>query len=72
MSAEQRCIGSGSDSTYPTVCAVRSASLLGGLVDLNVLHHQIAGIQALRVGVRFGVLQQAEEEVGRLYGPSCA
>lgn len=49
-----------------TVGAVRSATLLGGLVDLDVLDDQVRGVEALGVGVGFGVLEQTEEELGRL------
>jgi hypothetical protein len=51
-----------------TVCA---AALLRGLVDLNVLDDQVAGVQSLGVGVGLGVLQKAEQELSRLDGPSC-
>lgn len=49
---------------------VRPPPLLGSLVDLNVLDNQIAGVQALGIRVRLGVLQQREEELGRLDGPA--
>ena len=52
-----------------TVC---SATLLGSLVDLDVLDDQISGIKAFDVRVCFSVFQQAEQELGRLDGPSCA
>ena len=50
-----------------TVCA---AALLGGLVDLDVLDNQVAGIQTLGVGVGLSVLEQAREELGRLDWPA--
>lgn len=50
-----------------TVC---SPSLLGGLVDLDVLDNQVAGVEALGISVGLGVLEEAEEELGRLDGPS--
>lgn len=55
--------------TYTTVGTVGPAALLGGLVDLDVLDNQVASVKALRVGVGLGVLQQLEEEFGRLDGP---
>lgn len=41
-----------------TVSSVSSSSLLWGLVDLDVLNDQIASIEALGVGIRFGVLEE--------------
>lgn len=52
-----------------TVCA---AALLGGLVDLDVLDDQVGGIETLGVGVGLGVLQETEEELGGLDGPTGA
>lgn len=52
-----------------TVC---SSTLLGGLVDLDVLDDQVAGVQTLGISVGLSVLEQAEEELGGLGGPSCA
>jgi hypothetical protein len=49
--------------TYSTVGTVCAAALLRGLVDLNVLDDQIAGVQSLGVGIGLGVLQQAEQEL---------
>jgi hypothetical protein len=57
--------------TYTTVSTVGAAALLRGLVDLNVLDDQVAGVQSLGVGVGLGVLQEAEQELSRLDGPSC-
>jgi hypothetical protein len=56
---------------YTTVSTVCSSALLGGLVDLDVLDNQVASIEALGISVGFGVLEQSEEELGRLGGPSC-
>lgn len=56
--------------TYTTVSSVGSSSLLGGLVDLDVLDDQVAGVEALSIGVGLGVSKEAEQELGRLYGPS--
>lgn len=49
---------------------VRPSPLLGGLVDLNVLDDQVAGVETLGVGVGLGVPQEAEEELGGLDGPA--
>ncbi len=51
---------------------VGAATLLGSLVDLDVLHDEVAGVQALGVGIGLGVLQQGEEMLGRLDGPAGA
>lgn len=48
---------------------VSSAALLGGLVDLDVLDDQVAGVKTLGVGIGLGVLQELEEELGGLDGP---
>ena len=50
-----------------TVCA---SPLLGGLVDLDVLDDQVAGIETLGVGVGLGVLEQTEKKLGGLDGPA--
>lgn len=52
-----------------TVC---SSTLLGSLVDLDVLDDQVAGIQTLGISVGLSILEQTEQELGRLDGPSCA
>jgi hypothetical protein len=52
------------------VSPVRAAALLGRLVDLDVLDDEIAGVEALGVGIRLGVLEEAEEELGGLGGPA--
>lgn len=49
---------------------VGSSSLLGSLVDLDVLDDEVAGVEALGVGVGLGVLQQGEEELCRLDRPA--
>lgn len=51
------------DSTMGSVC---SSSLLWCLVDLDVLDNQVIGVEALSIGVGFGVLEETEEEFGRL------
>ena len=50
--------------------SVGSAALLGGLVDLDVLDNQVAGIETLGIGVGLGVLQELQEELGGLDGPA--
>ena len=40
------------------VGAVRASPLLGRLVDLNVFDDQVARVQALGVGVGFGVFEE--------------
>lgn len=49
---------------------VSSSALLGGLVDLDVLDDKGAGVKTLGVGVGLGVLQELQEELGGLDGPS--
>jgi hypothetical protein len=46
--------------------------LLRGLVDLDVLNDQVAGIETLGVGVGLSILEETEEELGGLDGPSGA
>jgi hypothetical protein len=55
--------------TYPTVGTVCAAALLGGLVDLNVLDDQVAGVKALGVGIGLSILEKTEKELGGLDGP---
>jgi len=43
-----------------TVSTVRPPSLLGGLVDLDVLDDQSTGVEALGIGVGLSVLQETE------------
>jgi hypothetical protein len=52
-----------------TVCA---SALLGGLVDLDVLDDKVAGVETLSIGVGLGILQQTEQKLGGLYGPTSA
>lgn len=56
-------------STMGTVC---SSTLLGSLVDLDVLNDQVTSIKTLRVGVCLGVLEETKEELCGLDWPSCA
>jgi hypothetical protein len=53
----------GVDTTVSTVC---STALLGGLVDLDVLDNQVGGVEALGIGIGFGVLEKTEKELGGL------
>lgn len=53
-----------------TVGTVSPPALLGSLVDLDVLDEKVAGVEALGVGVRLGVAEEAEEELGGLDGPA--
>lgn len=52
-----------------TVC---SATLLWGLVDLDVLDNEVSGVETLGVGVGLSVLEETEEELGGLDWPSGA
>lgn len=52
-----------------TVC---SATLLWGLVDLDVLDDEVSGIETLGIGVGLSVLEETEEELSRLDWPSSA
>lgn len=49
---------------------VGASATLGGLVDLNVLDDEVAGVKTLGVGVGLGVLQQSEQLLSRLDGPA--
>ena len=52
-----------------TVC---SATLLWGLVDLDVLDDEVTSIETLGIGVGLSVLEKTEEELSRLDWPSSA
>jgi hypothetical protein len=56
--------------TYTTVSAVCSSTLLRGLVDLNVLNDQVAGIETFGVCVCLGVLEETKKELGGFDWPS--
>lgn len=56
--------------TYTTVGTVCPSSLLGGLVDLDVLDNQGTGVETLGISVGLSVLEETEEELGGLDGPS--
>jgi hypothetical protein len=56
--------------TYTTVSTVSAPSLLGGLVDLDVLDDQVAGVKTLGVGVGLGVLEETDEDLSGLDGPA--
>lgn len=62
----------GREVPYTTVSTVCSSTLLWCLVDLDVLDDQVAGIETLGIGVCLCVLEKSEEELSRLYWPSCA
>ena len=55
---------------YATMRTISTPPLLRRLVDLDVLDDQVAGVEALGVSVGFGVLEQAEQELGGLFGPA--
>jgi hypothetical protein len=48
------------------VGAVCSSTLLRCLVDLNMLDDQVGGVETFGIGIRFGVLEETEKELGRL------
>jgi hypothetical protein len=52
------------------VGTVSAPALLGGLVDLNVLDDQVAGVETLGVGVGLSVLEETEKNLGGLDGPA--
>lgn len=49
---------------------VSAPALLGGLVDLDVLDNQVAGVETLGIGVGLGVLEETKEDLSRLNGPA--
>ena len=49
---------------------VSAPSLLGSLVDLDVLDDQVAGVEALGVGVGLSVLEETDEDLSGLDGPA--
>ena len=51
---------------------IGATTLLGRLVNLDMLHDQIPCVEALGIGVGLGVLEQAEEELGGFLGPAGA
>lgn len=53
-----------------TVSTVRASPLLRRLVDLDVLDDQVAGVQALGVGIGLSILEQREQELSGLDGPT--
>jgi len=52
------------------VGTVSAPALLGGLVDLNVLDDQVAGVETFGVGVGLSVLEETEKDLGGLDGPA--
>jgi len=55
--------------TYTTMGAIRPTPLLGRLVHLDVLDDQVARVEPLGVSIRFGVLEQAQQELGGFFRP---
>lgn len=51
---------------------VSTSSLLWCLVDLDVLDDEVGGVEALGVGIGFGVLEETEKELGGLDRPAGA
>ena len=45
-------------------------SHLGCPVHLNVINDQVVGIETFVLGIGFRILQQVEQEFGRLHGPT--
>lgn len=56
--------------SHSTVSSVRPSPGLWSLVDNNVLDEQVLNGKVLGIGVGLGVLQQTEDELNRLGGPS--
>ena len=57
---------------YTSVSTVCSSTLLGSLVDLDVLNDQIAGIKTLGIRVCLSVLEETEQELSGFDWPSSA
>ena len=53
-----------------TVRSVRSSSLRDSLVDLDVRDVEVVDVQTLHFGVRFGVLEQVDQDLRALLRPS--
>jgi len=62
--------GRGHVGVDSAVGAVRSAPHLRGAVDLNVVDDEMVHVEAFVLRVGFRVLQQREEELGGLLGPT--
>jgi hypothetical protein len=56
--------------TYATMGTVCASSLLGCLVDLDVLDDEGGGVEAFGVCIGFGVAEKTEKELGGLDGPA--
>lgn len=56
--------------TYTTVSTVSAAATLGGLVDLDALDDQGAGVETLAIGVGLSVLEQINDVLSGLDGPA--
>ncbi len=50
--------------------SVRSTSLFRRLVHLDVFDDQVPRIQTLGIRIGFGILEEAEEELGGFDGPA--
>jgi hypothetical protein len=44
--------------------------LFWGLIDLDVLDDEIAGVEALSISIRFCILEETEEKIGGFNGPA--
>jgi hypothetical protein len=58
------------DKTYAAMGTVCASSLLGSLVDLDVLDNEGRGVEAFGVCVGFGITEETEKKLGGLDGPS--
>jgi hypothetical protein len=56
--------------TYTTVSTISSATLLRGLVYLDVLDNEVFLVQSLDIGIRFSVLEKIDQELCGLLGPT--
>lgn len=54
----------------PTVSAVRASAGLGRLVDDDGADDEVVGGQVIGFGVGLGVLEERDEDLGRLDGPA--
>src|SRR5437762_1920851 len=52
------------------MCTIGASPLFGSLVNLYVLDNEISGIKTLGVCIRFGILEQGEEEFSRFDRPA--
>lgn len=66
---ENKRSGGGESITYTTMGAICPTALLGCLIHLDVLDDQVPCVEPLGVGVGFGVLEQAQQELGGFFRP---